>query len=192
MTTGSFGKIECTHCGGHIEYPEQAGGMSVACPHCQQTVALPTAMTSRPSKRRWGLLVAVLLGISLIGWGGWFAFSKQAARANDVRPSVLPNPPPADLQRMKQLAFWDFSIQQKEGSTITHAVARVLNESGATRYGVEVRLELPHRVGHCRWHPAELRRGAGEAAAPRNRIHQLQGFERNGHLEDVRFRTLSG
>jgi hypothetical protein len=147
MTTGSFGKIECTHCGGHIEYPEQAGGMSVACPHCQQTVALPAAMTSRPSKRRWGLLVAVLLGISLIGWGGWFAISRQAAASSGARPSVLPNPPPVDLQRMKQLAFWDFSIEQKEGSTIIHAVARVLNESSATRYGVEVRLELRDSLG---------------------------------------------
>ena len=30
----------CTHCGGHIEFPREAVGAEVACPHCGATTAL--------------------------------------------------------------------------------------------------------------------------------------------------------
>jgi DNA-directed RNA polymerase subunit RPC12/RpoP len=143
MTTDSIGKMTCAHCGGHIEYPQAASGMDVECPHCRQTVTL----VKPAARRRWLWLASLVVIMALMGWGGWFAWSHKAAGLAKAPPSVVPNPPPADLQRMKQLALWDFSIQHKEGSTITHAVARVVNESESIRYGVEIRLELLDAMG---------------------------------------------
>lgn len=144
MSTDSSGKTVCAHCGGHLEYPQAASGMDVECPHCQPTVTL---VAHRPSMRRWFWMAVLLIILALAGAGGWLVWSHKAVAQGKAHPSVIPNPPPADLQRMKQLALWDFSVQQKEGSTITHAMARVVNESDSVRYGVEIRLELLDALG---------------------------------------------
>lgn len=143
MTTDSFGKIACPHCEGHIEYPPEASGVSVECPHCQQTVTL----RARSPKSRLLGLVILIVAVSLAGWVAWLVLSHKSAPPSKARPSILPNPLPLDFQRTNGLAFWDFSIQRKQDSTITHAVARVLNESDSIRYGVEVRFELLDELG---------------------------------------------
>lgn len=119
--------------------------MTISCPHCQQPMALP-GMAVGQTLRRW-LWLSVLGVVILIGAGGaWLKFAPRTGSSGAAKPSVIPNPPPADLQRMNKLAFWDFSLERREGSTITHAVARVLNEAGETRYGIEVQLELSDEV----------------------------------------------
>lgn len=40
MSAADFSRCACQHCGGHIEFPNEAVGTVVACPHCQQPVAL--------------------------------------------------------------------------------------------------------------------------------------------------------
>ncbi len=35
-----FLKCSCEHCGGRIEYPADAVGANVACPHCQRETPL--------------------------------------------------------------------------------------------------------------------------------------------------------
>jgi hypothetical protein len=78
---------------------------------------------------------------------GWLLISFWSNTRSSSVPSPLPHPPPADLQRLSDLAFWDIAIERKPGSTITHAVARVLNESQTTRYGVDVQLEIADGLG---------------------------------------------
>ena len=144
MTTDSD-KSACPHCDGEIDCPPEADNASIECPHCRQNVAM---QSRRASKRPWLLLIILLAVVSAAGgWGGWLAWSRKSVTPSKSGSSILPNPLPVDLQRTNQLAFWDFSIQRNEGSTITHAVARVLNESDSLRYGVEVRLELLDALG---------------------------------------------
>jgi len=143
MSEKSFAKANCSHCGGHIEFPREAAGMTVPCPHCQRATLLPPA--SRGKKKLWWLVVPGLL-LGLIA-GVWLAMSGLPHLGGSGKPSAIPNPSPADLQRVSQLAFWDFAIERKEESIITHATARVLNESGVTRYGIEVKLELLDALG---------------------------------------------
>lgn len=145
MIDDSFRKTSCTHCGGHIEYPPEAVGMTVPCPHCFAATTLPgNDVKGRPSHWRWvfGLGILLLVGAS----AGWFLFHFQHPNA-DLQSSVIPQPPPADLQRLKELAFWDIALERKEGSTITHAVGRVLNESKHTRYGIEIHLQIADELG---------------------------------------------
>ena len=145
MSVEEFQKCACVHCGQHIEFPVEAAGQTVPCPQCQQPTALSVLAPIRSNRNwRWGVVVALLLAVA-----GGAVFLLQHSSDGEVaaRSSVLPDPPPADLQRRSQLAFWDFAIERKEDSTITHAVARMLNESDTTRYGIEVQLELLDRDG---------------------------------------------
>ena len=144
MTAKTFCKSACRHCGGNIEYPIEAAGMSIPCPHCQESTVLP--VDSKGLSLRRGLwLTAMVLLLGGAGWGGFALFSRWHSAS--AHSPLIPDPPPADLQRLEQLAFWDFAIEQKEGSSITHAVARVVNESQRTRYGIEVQLELFDELG---------------------------------------------
>jgi len=40
MSEADFAKCSCQYCGGHIEFPSEAVGSVVACPHCQQPATL--------------------------------------------------------------------------------------------------------------------------------------------------------
>jgi len=40
MEAGNYAKCSCAYCGGHIEFPAEAAGAVVACPHCQQPATL--------------------------------------------------------------------------------------------------------------------------------------------------------
>ncbi len=41
MSATAYLKADCDYCSGHIEYPVELGGLSIECPHCRQTTALP-------------------------------------------------------------------------------------------------------------------------------------------------------
>jgi hypothetical protein len=88
------------------------------------------------------LATGVLVGGGLLTFkrGGWPGGSPQGS-------SVIPIPPPADLQRLEQLAFWDIDLVQKEGSRLIYVLARVLNEASERRYGVRVEFELRDGAG---------------------------------------------
>src|SRR5689334_8555589 len=67
-------KGNCSHCSGPIEFPADALGMTVDCPHCgQQTeLMLPpppdSAGSSVPAKAIvWAVIAAIILGGGLIG-----------------------------------------------------------------------------------------------------------------------------
>jgi len=99
------------------------------------------------ASRSWLWLWLVIVMLALGAAGGWWFVSGRSHSEPSAKSFALPNPTPADLQRVKQLAFWDFSMERKEGSGVTHAVARVLNESGETRFGIQVEFELRDAMG---------------------------------------------
>ena len=73
MSETTYLKCACAHCGGHIEFPMEAVGQSVACPHCGQLTALP-APPKKPSVLKWFLLSLVgslLLTLALLGVKTW-------------------------------------------------------------------------------------------------------------------------
>src|ERR1700746_2979333 len=72
MNPTKYLKGECQHCSGHLEFPADAVGAAVECPHCgQQTellVATPPEDTS--VQRRaivWALVALLILVLGLAG-----------------------------------------------------------------------------------------------------------------------------
>lgn len=49
MSATAYLKTDCELCGGHIEYPSELAGLSIECPHCQQTTALPAPFPQKAS-----------------------------------------------------------------------------------------------------------------------------------------------
>jgi hypothetical protein len=50
MEAQKFIKCACTHCGGHIEFPAEALGMAVPCPHCSKKTSLLPNLAPPPSE----------------------------------------------------------------------------------------------------------------------------------------------
>src|SRR5204862_5771119 len=58
----AYDKAGCTLCGGKIEFPANAGGMTVECPHChRQTELQPLKRVSRNISK---LLIFTIVGIA--------------------------------------------------------------------------------------------------------------------------------
>jgi len=75
-------KGECQLCGGHLEFPAEAVGTSIDCPHCGKStelmLALPPAEPTIPrSTIVWTLITILLL---LAGLGGALIALKRAER----------------------------------------------------------------------------------------------------------------
>jgi hypothetical protein len=77
-----FLKCNCEHCGGRIEYPAEAVGANVACPHCQQETPLkvesagedPEVVTVGGGKAKLvlGTVAACLVAVAaLVAAGIW-------------------------------------------------------------------------------------------------------------------------
>jgi len=89
-----FFKLHCPKCGGGIEYPSDAAGAAIDCPHCQLRLTLP-------AQRRGarivfiGLAIAVLVVVGLFLWrqkqkaGQEFARKTAAERQTTVTGQVF-------------------------------------------------------------------------------------------------------
>ena len=80
-----FSKCSCEHCGAHIEFPDDAAGATVACPHCQGQTMLRLGPprqerdANHPAKggRHFGRIAAITIIVLVVGsLGGWAALKK--------------------------------------------------------------------------------------------------------------------
>jgi uncharacterized paraquat-inducible protein A len=56
MSATKFLKCSCQHCGERIEYPVEAAGMTLTCPHCQTQTELMVEVpepSATPLRRTW-------------------------------------------------------------------------------------------------------------------------------------------
>lgn len=94
-----FSKCSCEHCGAHLEFPEEAAGAAVECPHCHGQTALTKSEPwveqavsnpvkhGRPSARFAGVLILVLVAGSL---GAWAVLKKNSTAKTPSQPAVGP------------------------------------------------------------------------------------------------------
>jgi DNA-directed RNA polymerase subunit RPC12/RpoP len=61
-----FSKCVCGHCGGHVEFPDDSAGSTVACPHCAGEIILTAESESGPVKRSPQGKKAVVLGAMVV------------------------------------------------------------------------------------------------------------------------------
>ena len=83
-----YSKCSCEHCGAHIEFPDDAAGATVACPHCQGQTTLSTGQLQpeRAAKmpaeggRHFGRIAAIMVIVLVAGsLGGWAALKMLSA-----------------------------------------------------------------------------------------------------------------
>jgi len=95
-----FLKCKCEHCGGRIEYPAEAVGASVPCPHCQQETPLKlddgggadpdvVAVGGGKAKLVLGTVVACLIAVgALVAAGIWVKKRGAAKEGGDGAASA--------------------------------------------------------------------------------------------------------
>lgn len=130
-----YAKGACDLCGGHIEFPAEAAGRAVACPHCGGTTALNVAAAAPPPRKRgaprWVVLAAVC-----------FVFTALALVS--VK-SHLPGHAPRALSA-KVLSF------ERAAANNPGAVSGVVKNGAARqRQGVRVEIELLNSRGEPLW-----------------------------------------
>src|SRR5260370_17838869 len=98
MDQTKYLKGECCECGGHVEFPVEAAGMTIDCPHCgKPTELLLAAPPEEPSVPRmtivWTLVAVLVLALGLAGALAAFnRAQKCATRHKHQAPTRLPAP----------------------------------------------------------------------------------------------------
>ena len=160
MSNNNFAKGECRHCAGHLEFPADAVGATIECPHCGQPTELVAPISTNKnngSSRAWlGIGVAVLVvfvglavAIFLIKKTGRSAILEtQTAPAmqtnNSAATSVSPvvQPKPLDEERTNDFSISAIKLEKTPGSSLVYVTGKIRNLSSRQRFGVKVEFGL--------------------------------------------------
>ena len=157
MAETKYLKSACEHCDGHIEFPAEAAGQSVECPHCHEQTELFVRVPSADElgifrRHKWTVLV---LGTLLVIFAAapfaarrmnahirHLAQERRAARA--VPKSV---PEPRAEKTVADAVFTNFSIspvtmEKSDDGRRVYAVGTLKNLSDKQRFAVRVDLDL--------------------------------------------------
>lgn len=182
MIKQDFVKGECRHCGGHLEFPAEALGQFMPCPHCGQTVELQARHAIPPAKNRGRLMAWVVILVCVAGGGmaffGWHPHpaagivpppAPLVAVSNVAKPAepvIAPTPPaPVETLRPGELETNHFAIsggkmQTTAGSSLVYIVGVVRNLGDHQRFGVKVDYSLFDQggqlVGHATDYQSEI------------------------------------
>lgn len=153
MSSGDFVKGECRQCRGHLEFPANAAGQTITCPHCgQPTVLVPAILPPETgnSGRLWlGLGLAV--GLAGAGLAAAFLHWKWAGHPS----GTLANAPVAPTNRPAQavppgqqkiltnnFAILPFKLETITNTTLVYVTGAVQNSTDTQRFGVKIEFEL--------------------------------------------------
>ena len=152
MSRTKYLKGECSHCGGRIEFPADAIGATIDCPHCGKAtelmLATPPEESSKPRKAIIGTLTAIL--ILGLGLAGAMAALKRAQRLAAARQKeraaaiAVTNAGPqlVDVASQKEFQVSIISFEKTPGTSLVHAVGTVSNLASRQRFAVKVELDL--------------------------------------------------
>jgi hypothetical protein len=112
MSDAAYLKCSCSRCGNHIEFPQEAAGATIDCPHCGQSTELhaerqsPARATAAPTRqahatgpaRRSDVLLAIGFGLVLLAAaaGGLLFLTHRHSAVTEAAA-----PAPAALQPAK-------------------------------------------------------------------------------------------
>ncbi len=145
MTQTEFSKCECRHCAGHIEFPAEAGGSTVACPHCGQPTELPATLPLKnPGRAPMVLSIAVLLMVVI---AAAVLFLKKSAPVSAPEKTFSPatNPPAVAVAEEKTtngFAFSALKLEKTPGSSLTYVTGTIRNLDARQRFGVKAEFAL--------------------------------------------------
>jgi len=151
MSTDNFVKGECRACGGHLEFPAEAAGETIECPHCGKPTKLAAgaALNQAGISRRKRLAIAVALFLAAVIPTLLLVLNKPHAAASSalVTKAVSTNTPaapavPADEIRTNDFAVSAIRLEKTPGSSLVYATGKIRNLGDRRRFGVRVELNL--------------------------------------------------
>ena len=135
MSETTYAKCACAQCGGHSEYPVQAVGQSVACPHCGNPTMLVVAGPAKKSGlRKWLLLLVALVLFLLLATGGMKYWRTGRTQKTD-----------------RSLPVRIISFERATANNPGAVVGVVGNRTSRPRQGVRVEIELLNARGEPLW-----------------------------------------
>ena len=166
MAEARFLKCSCTHCGGHIEFPDEAAGIAVNCPHCgKETILAGGGTAAQTTKKGKALMmVAVTVVIAAAAAGAWFFLKgrKSDARASNaaetpakVSATAAAEPKEAS-EKMEttaaggenlQLLRFDLPKARAKGSSLVYLQGTVTNQAKVQYFSVKVEFDLLNGKG---------------------------------------------
>jgi hypothetical protein len=160
MSNHDFLKGECRHCAGHLEFPADAIGQTVPCPHCGQLTELALAGTPGKTKgaRRVWLGISIAVCLAAAGLAATWVWKQRTAnsRISSITPvpaalSTTPvvsttapvvSPPPQVQVLTNDFAILPFKLEKTPGSSLVYVTGTVRNSSDRQRFGVKVEFGL--------------------------------------------------
>lgn len=166
MSDTKYLKCACASCGGHIEFPADAIGSTVPCPHCgwqtELTLDAPPVLATRSSRSlKWIIAGGVILLLGVIGVvAALIVTSRVMKRARDsrvgartmavtTRTNRTREKPTTEssIKRINDFSFASVAIEKIPNSTLTYARGTLKNETDKQRFGVTVEIELLDKAG---------------------------------------------
>ena len=149
MSDSEHFKCSCKNCGGHIEFPAAAAGMSVPCPHCQFPTELlpPNNGRAAAAPERRGR-AAIFLGLTLVllagagGYGYWKQMQSASPHESVATNTTIPKPVSKPAKSLADLKLATVTIEKTKGSGLIYAVGTMQNDSDHQRFGVRVEFDL--------------------------------------------------
>jgi hypothetical protein len=159
MSNNNYIKGECQTCAGHLEFPADATGETIDCPHCGVATVLTAGRpVARRRKIRLVLAAALLL---LLCSGVLLAVHHRKAKPDRkvvavVKPvaTVTPTPaaadntpppapaPVADAERTNDFGISPLKLENTPGSSLVYVTGRVRNLAARQRFGVKIECRL--------------------------------------------------
>jgi hypothetical protein len=154
MSNSAFVKGECRHCAGHLEFPANAAGQTVSCPHCGQPTELVAAVLpdkTRGSGRIW-LGVGVGACLAAAGLAGGVLYLQKAVKGGGSVTNPLPvtqsntltqivAPKPRQILT-NDYAILPFKLEKTTNSSLVYVTGTIRNMSENQRFGVKVEFGL--------------------------------------------------
>ncbi len=164
MASEGFFKTACEHCGGRIEVPVDAAGLSVQCPHCsrQTVVRQPRASEMEVPQKSPAAWLWIGLSVAVIAVGAIFFLrtfvvvtvtpSKTAAQATNVAIATNVTVPTKSEPKPKSPEDFKISnvrLETPKGSGLRYALGTVKNDSEHQRFGIQIELALFDKNGQA-------------------------------------------
>ena len=164
MNGTDYVKGVCRHCGGHLEFPAEAAGEEIDCPHCGQKTVLAAGSPARPGRKLPGVAIAIGIAacwaIVAIGLLVIFHHPKKAAApivaqnplpaaSSPTNPPVTPAPPVVaveashlDEETNHDFALSAIKLDRTKGSSLVYVTGKIRNLTDRQRFGVKVQFKL--------------------------------------------------
>jgi hypothetical protein len=153
MNQTRYLKGECSECRGHIEFPAEATGTTIECPHCGKPtdllLAAPSAQPSLPRKKI--ILTVATITLLVLGLGAalvalnkaqdWMARQKPVPPP-PVSPATNAQPTADDPATKAGFKVTPINLEKTKGSSLVYAVGTIANPAARQRFGVKVQIDL--------------------------------------------------